>query len=264
MLGCRVTKGLAAAIGLIMMTAVPASAALVLDGGTTIVDDGFGYDSNVATSGNGFGAVVNILTLQEPQTGSEEGQVMWNGANDIYNDPNGQVQDLSHKTATHALGDLGIDSGDELLIVWNPSEQGGDPANSVVDAYLVFYLGAAELLAIELDGDPQDHDTVNNGLGGNGFAYLLTVVGETAFDQMITDAGASAGDIRIGMYSLVGRNGFEVDNGPDTWTVAFKPGEDGQTCHDLGVCPVPEPAPLGILGAGLVWLYAIRRRYWIQ
>lgn len=232
---------------------------------STLVMDAFGYDASVATTGNGFGAVTNLLTLQNPRTGTEEGAVYWDGSDNALFDPNGHVEPQIGKTSTHTLGSLGIDSSDELLVVWNPAEKGADPENSVADSALLFFDAAGNLiLALELAGNPVEHGTQNNGVGGNGFAYLLEGAGIAAFDNMIAAAGASAGDIRIGMYALVGSAGYLIDNGPDTWTVRFMPGEDGETCEDLGNCPVPEPGPLGMLGLGLMGLYAVRRKYGVR
>lgn len=230
--------------------------------GIAVVQDGFKYIDDLSTSGNGFGAVKNLLTVKEPNDGHEDGQVVWNGSGDVYYSSDGTVATQSHKTATWSMGDLGVEHGDELVLAWNPSETGNDPGHTITDAILVFYstLGT-ELLAIDLFADPLAmDDVVNAGLGGDGFAFTLWGAGLAAFDAMMLAAGDDAHTIRIGMWSELDG----VDNGHDTWTVNFKPGAANEDCHDRGNCPVPEPGPLGLLGGGMLVLYFVRRQRFLK
>lgn len=71
------------------------------------------------------------------------------------------------------------------------------------------------------------------------------------------------------LYSLFGDPNINND-GFEEWAYQRCDSDDGciprdpPTCEELGNCPVPEPAPLGMLGLGLLGLYAVRRKYAVK
>ena len=193
----------------------------------------------VAQGGTGFGAVVNILSLQL-QGGpgpSEAGSVT----------PTGTTGDATNTSQCATVAELtaaGITS-DNLAFVFNINQTGGDPLVHLDDFTVNFYDSSGALLfsASTTPADETDYVIVSQGTGGAGYLFTLSGVDQSALDAFFSDP-----DNCIGAIASVSGG---VDDGPENFYA---------TRVD-GVEEVPEPATLSLLALGLMGAAgALRKR----
>ncbi|MBU1566279.1 MAG: hypothetical protein KJ630_11730 [Proteobacteria bacterium] len=135
-------------------------------------------------SGTGFGTQNNILTIQKTGgagiiTDTEEGMVAWNGINaDVLT--GGEVVSGVGKTRTYTFAELNITDASQILFEWNPAEVGTGQLTEVYALKMSIYKNDGDGTADYEDSllAPVTHPaTINNGVGGNGFDYLLDSAG---------------------------------------------------------------------------------------
>lgn len=245
-------------------------------------------DSSLDASGQGFGSVQRLLTVE--QTGSDKinptgtemacdanvgGTLSTNSClgtdasapNNGYFTPNSA--DAVNGPVKNSLGNLsGFTDANQIVIVYNPSQTGSNPATDIQDITLKFY-DASNNLVIAVDGGCGSSCTntsadslyfgdtgVNLGNGGTGFALILDATQTALVD-------AACGAQLLGCTTLaVETTILGANDGPDSYSLA--------NINDLcdpnipGDCPtpqnVPEPLTLSLFGAGLAGAVGLLRR----
>lgn len=220
-------------------------------------------------TGFGFGNVNRDLTVQAtPAQGSASGCVSWNGsivigadgclANESDADfisPNGTINvggdepppnTVPLKYNSPTLGSLGIDSAEEIGIVFDATEPGGDSI-TITDLTLKFLDGSGNLLAA-VDGNTTFAETFE----GNGVADYIFILDDAQADAL-NAAIFTPGDFD-GIHLALEASFADAEGGPESFVIIEREGGGG------GEEPVPEPAAIGLFGLGLVGIALARRR----
>lgn len=225
--------------------------------GTGLASAALIYSAQTDLSGQGFGTVNNILTMQQSggagdASTTEQGKVAWNGSQDVVTSTSGTADANVGKTATYTFGSLGITDASEIVLGWNPDEVGNGARTDVLTAIISIYAPDGTVVFTDSLAAPVTHLSETGGVGNAGHAYLLDAAGVAGLRTVLNPI-QDFSLYRIGLESLVSF----VDNGPDTWTIQKGPG-DSPCTGDCGT--VPSPAPLALLGIGLGAIAMIPRR----
>lgn len=202
-------RRLVALVGVLVLSGVaPAVASLVFDEGVTL-------------SGQGLGAVFTVLTLQTNQT-TGEGCVEWTGAADSYgpctNPSFTGGDELESQSQTRTLGEAGIDSADNIAIVFNGSESDDDAVLEELILTLFAPDGSVLFTSGSLTGAPLLFD-VGGGTGASGFVFRLdesqAASAQAAIDTFVGGGGTLA-NIRAGLAAELS----DLSDGNETFALA--------------------------------------------
>lgn len=224
-------------------------------GAWTPASAGLVWDYEIAIAGQGL-AHDDLLSFQE--TGVASGCVTWNGTADSYGAPcpgqetgDGLTWDdqQAGKSRTYTLAELvagGITSAEQIGIVFNPAEPGG---NSITLNYLAltFYNADGSVSATYIwSSGPDSYCCNNTGTGGAGQLFRLDAETAALVDALWF-SGANWESNRIGVSAVISDSAGSMDRFYLT--------------QAIGSAPVPEPASFVTLGSGLLALGFLLRRY---
>jgi hypothetical protein len=231
------------------------------------------FDSSIVQLGTGFGAVPRMLTVQ--QTGSSINPAGFESACDGnsggslligqclgtdaaykgngYIVPNSGDSVSGHKDALVTLSSEGLTNANQIVIIYNPSQEGASPWTDIVDLTLKFY-GSNNQVIFSVDGgcgnncayDNTDSlyfgDTgVNLGNGGTGFALVLDA------DQAAKVNMACGLNLVNCITMALETTIANANDGPDSFFL-FTP------------ATVPEPLTITLFAAGLLGVAGMRRK----
>lgn len=218
------------------------------------------YDANVFVSGQGFGNVPRVLTVQATGSGNtESGCISVNGAgalaggsgscitsgnvhdaNAVQNAGGQEVNPLSdnQKFGIPSASSLGITTASQILIVYNATEPAGNSTN-VTDVTLKFYSPTGSLLGA-IDGQ-QDFANTVQGNGQAGFVFVVSQ-DELAYVNGILSANPN---LLFAMETTI----TGVAGGPESYAILSR------------ASVVPEPASIALFGAALFGFGVAQRRH---
>ncbi|HET9978113.1 MAG TPA: hypothetical protein VFQ20_11790 [Burkholderiaceae bacterium] len=225
---------------------------------------GLVYDSSILAPAQGFGTAPRDLTLQASGAETFEsgglgvsatgaivfGSVVADGSvhagNGVTNQsgtaslPSPRFDDQKYGAPT--IGSLGISSANQIGVLFNATEPGGDGVN-VLDVTLKFYSSTGALLGA-IDGQ-QNFTTSNAGNGVAGFTFIV----DAAQQDYVNGLLAAGPGTRLALEASIA----DFAGGPESFLI--------YNLSAPATFAIAEPAPFGLLLAGLgAVAFAARRR----
>ena len=229
------------------------------------------YDSSITVSGLGFGSAPRSLTLQETGNGDgiESGCVGVSGTGGItfgtcISDPNPMLfmsNGVTNQSGTTDLpnplidgakygipttGSLGITSANQIAILYNASETGGQSTN-VTDLTLKFYSFTGSLLGAIDSAFPVNFLNTVAGNGGAGFVFVVDSFQQTYVNGLLALGGLGT---KLALEATIA----DVSGGPESFLIFNRanPGGPGNI--------IPEPAGIALFGIALLGGLAASRK----
>jgi len=193
--------------------------------------------TNVQLTGQGIGAVLTALTLQNGQPTTESGRVEFiNGAFG----PTGDASTGSSQWHTFNFGALGISNANQLGLIVNLAEPGSEnpPSVTTTNPYLITlyaYTGSGSLLQSFVCTTCAQLNQVAGGVGGSGIVLGLTSPQATQLNTLVS--------VNPGYVLTVGASFANAQGGNDVIQAV--------RLESSTTTPVPEPTSLLLLGTGL-------------
>jgi hypothetical protein len=153
------------------------------------------------------------------------------------------------KDSTPTLGALGFTKASDIGIIFDATEPGQNSGNSLTMYSLIlkFYSSTGTLLLSEaLDNPPLVFDQTVVGNGKTDFLFVLDQNGQNEVANTIFSLNNS-GTVSLALESTM----TSVHGGPESFLAE---GAVGSTV-------APEPASIALVGAGLIGLVTLRRRF---
>jgi hypothetical protein len=209
-------------------------------------------------TGQGFGNVQNILTMQ--QTPAEAGAVIWNTvgqnvifgtttngcpANTICVGPDTGTSNNPGMTSTQTIGTIGWTNAQDLAITLNLNQTGANPTITLESLAMDIFSPAGVLLFSAALPSPHVFTTIEQGTGSGFFVFQLTPA-EQAVAQAAIFAGGNFANDRVGLSALLDNTS---NDGPETFgaTRALP-------------SSVPEPSALVLLSSVLLGVGLVARK----
>lgn len=208
-------------------------------------------------TGQGFGSVLNILTMQNSP--SESGAVAWNmtqqnvifgttttgcPANTLCLGPDTGTSNNPGMTSTQTIGSIGWTNAQNLAITLNLNQTGANPAITLESLQMNIYSPTGvSLFSAQLPA-PHVFTAIDQGTGSGFFVFQLTAA-EQAAAQAAVFAGGNFANDRVGLAALLDNT---ANDGPETFGAT--------TAGPV----VPEPTFYGALAIGLVGLVLAAKR----
>ncbi len=213
------------------------------------------YIGPVSENGGGLGNQFTLLTLQSPGNASiASGCVspLGIGIAGGCGFPDLGIMTGASQTQVQLLSqpELSGLTGQTLRLVYNGTEPGNDPSNTLTGLVLTLYSGNTAIFSASYPGVPQTFATFS-GVGNLGYLFGLTASQAADFDA--ARAGAN-GPLSIGL----GASLANAEGGLETFALAVAPGR-GVVLPGPGTV-VPEPGTWALLGTGLLAVGGIRVR----
>jgi|SwirhisoilCB2_FD_contig_101_1227209_length_4162_multi_4_in_0_out_0_2 hypothetical protein len=208
-------------------------------------------------TGQGFGNVLNILTMQN--TPMEAGAVAWNmtqqnvifgttttgcPANTLCLGPDTGTSNNPGMTSTQTIGAIGWTSAQDLAITLNLNQTGANPAITLESLAMNVYSPAGVLLFSAALPAPHVFTAIEQGTGSGFFVFQLTAAQQAAAQAAVFAGGTFAND-HVGLSALLDNT---ANDGPETFGAT--------TAGPV----VPEPTFYGALAIGLSGLVLAARR----
>lgn len=237
------------------------------------------FQEALTISGQGFGNVTNLVTLQSNQN-TEQGCFSLGGAAAFV--PGGGVtSDFCNESGANdvappagppkddvvLLSSVGITSASEIAVLFNADQSGGGGI-TLNDLVVTFYAPNGSILynailpnnwctSATFCSGLNSFGFTEQGVGGAGFVFTLSSAQQTALLAAATGAGLTIGQLRIGGSGAFGCSGSASGDclvnsgGPETVSVAKGPGTP---------TVVPEPTTTALVATGLAGLAGFVRR----
>ncbi|MES2831831.1 MAG: PEP-CTERM sorting domain-containing protein [Pseudomonadota bacterium] len=156
----------------------------------------------------------------------------------------------NQKYGIPTIGSLGITSANQIGILFNATEPGGDSIN-VVDLTLKFYTSAGTFLGA-IDGQ-QDFRGTNPGNGVAGFTFVVDSAQQSFVNGLLGVGGA-------GTTLVLEATLADFAGGPDSFLIYNTNNTGGPGTGGPGTS-VPEPGTVALLGMGLLGALFSRRKF---
>ena len=231
--------------------------------------------------GTGFGAETYILSMHatgtKKKTDEEQGCVGWiGGAITVGSSACGQLDvppgeesgsgsytggdempptHFPHQQ-TPLLSDLGVSDGRQLVIIFNPDQEGPDHPITLADLTVTIWsdsLGTLVWQSGDLASDGDFFASTDAGIGKSGIAYGLDDTQAADLTAFIGSHGGP-GSLRLGLSAWV----TGADGGPDAFFVTTRSAPPPPPPPPPP--PVPEPSSVVLLSSGLLIAFAKLRK----